>query len=208
VRAEVRETERLVQRTRRQVEAARLEQATAELERARRAVEALQPEPEPPPLPVRADGPLVVAPGYSVWLRGIASPGEALGTPDAAGEFDVQLGALRTRVRVQQVERSAPPGAAPPPRTSVPTLTVPVADEIEVRGKTLDEALPRVEEFLDLAARAGKHRVYVIHGKGTGTLRRAVRELLERHPLVTSYETAARQEGGEGVTVAYLADVR
>jgi DNA mismatch repair protein MutS2 len=67
--------------------------------------------------------------------------------------------------------------------------------------------MPRVEEYLDLAARAGKHRVFLIHGKGTGTLRRAVRELLQHHPLVTSFETAQRQEGGEGVTVAYLAGV-
>ena len=47
----------------------------------------------------------------------------------------------------------------------------------------------------------------LIHGKGTGTMRRAVRELLDRHPLVKSYETAERAEGGEGVTVAYLETV-
>ncbi len=206
VRAELRETERLVQRTRRQVEAARLDQANVELDRARRSVQALVPEPEPAP-PASVAVSTIVVPGYSVWLRGIASPGEALTAPDASGEFDVQLGALRTRVRIQQVERSAPPGLAAPPRTYAPPPPVAVANEIEVRGQTLDEAMPRVEEFLDLAARAGKHRVFVIHGKGTGTLRRAVRDLLAQHPLVTSFETAARQEGGEGVTVAYLAGV-
>ena len=47
----------------------------------------------------------------------------------------------------------------------------------------------------------------VIHGKGTGTLRRAVRDLLSAHPLVSGYETATRQEGGEGVTVVHLAPV-
>ena len=206
VRAELRETERLVQRTRRQVEAARLDQASAELDRARRAAEALPPEPEPP-APLAATANPTVAPGDAVWLRGIASAGEALSAPDASGEFDVQLGALRTRVRVQQVERSSPPGASAAPRTYAPPPPVAVPEEIEIRGQTLDEAMPRVEEFLDLAARAGKHRVLLIHGKGTGTLRRAVRDLLDQHPLVTSYETAVRQEGGEGVTVAYLAGV-
>lgn len=210
VRAELRETERLVQRTRRQVEAARLEQAHVELGRARRAAEALAPEPEPVAAPLPPAGmPSTVAPGDAVWLRGIATPGEVLGRPDASGEFDVQLGALRTRVRLHQVERASGPGAvAAPPRTLLPPpppLAVP--DEIEVRGQRLDEAMPRVEEYLDLAARAGKHRVFLIHGKGTGTLRRAVRELLQHHPLVTSFETAARQDGGEGVTVAYLAGV-
>jgi len=79
-----------------------------------------------------------------------------------------------------------------------------VGMSIEVRGQRLDEALPRVEEFLDHAARNGRARVLLIHGKGTGAMRRAVRELLDRHPLVTRYETAERAEGGEGVTVAYI----
>jgi DNA mismatch repair protein MutS2 len=207
IRAELRETERLVQRTRRQVEAARLEQAHVELNRARRAAEALAPEPEPVVALPPASTPSTVAPGDAVWLRGISTPGEALTAPDASGEFDVQLGALRTRVKLQQVERASSGGVSAPPRTVAPPPPLAVPNEIEVRGQRLDEAMPRVEEFLDLAARAGKHRVFLIHGKGTGTLRRAVRQLLDHHPLVTSYETAARQEGGEGVTVAYLAGV-
>jgi len=77
--------------------------------------------------------------------------------------------------------------------------------EIEVRGQRLDEALPAVEQYLDRAARSGHARVRVIHGRGTGTLRRAVREMLEHHPLVTRFEPAERAEGGEGVTIAYLA---
>jgi DNA mismatch repair protein MutS2 len=145
-----------------------------------------------------------------VWLRGIASAGEALSLPDTSGEFELQLGSLRTRVRIQQVERSAPPGASPPPRPTFTPAPLPwdLPDEIEVRGQTLLEALPKVESFLDQAARAGKPRVLLIHGKGTGVMRRAVRELLDKHPLVTRYETAARQDGGEGVTVAFLAGVR
>ena len=55
---------------------------------------------------------------------------------------------------------------------------------------------------------AGHGRVRVIHGRGTGTLRRAVREMFDRHPLVTGYETAQPKEGGEGVTVATLAGTR
>jgi len=73
-----------------------------------------------------------------------------------------------------------------------------------VRGERLDEAIPHVEQFLDAASRSGPGRVRVIHGRGTGTLRRAVRELLDKHPLVTGYETAEPKEGGEGVTFAVL----
>lgn len=208
IRREVRETERLVQRTRRDVESARMEQAVADLERVRRAAEALPPEPPRPVVPMGPHGPLIVEPGAQVWLHGIASAGEALSAPDEDGEFDLQLGALRTRVRLHQVERTAPEGVHVPRPAMTPPPPAPVADEIEVRGQTLLEALPKVEDFLDKAARAGKHRVFLIHGKGTGVMRRAVRDILDRHPLVTSYETAARQEGGEGVTVAFLAGTR
>ncbi len=220
VREEVRDAERMLQRARREVESARLEQAAADLERAREAVAALAPEPPPAPPPsedslsprervgVRAPRTLPSPElGSRVWLRGIGSPGEALSEPDAAGEFEVQLGALRTRVRLAQVERIEQPDGAvivavsTPPAPSAP-------EQIEIRGQIVAEALPSVEAFLDDAARAGRERVRIIHGKGTGALRRAVRELLARHPLVTAYESGTPQEGGEGVTVALLAHVR
>ena len=220
VREEVRDAERMLQRARREVESARLEQAAADLERAREAVAALAPEPPPAPPPsedslsprervgVRAPRTLPAPElGSRVWLRGIGSPGEALSEPDAAGEFEVQLGALRTRVRLAQVERIEQPDGAvivavsTPPAPSAP-------EQIEIRGQIVAEALPSVEAFLDDAARAGRERVRIIHGKGTGALRRAVRELLARHPLVTAYESGTSQEGGEGVTVALLAHVR
>ena len=225
VREEVRDAERMLQRARREVESARLEQAAADLERAREAVAALAPTvsptgpPEPPPPTEDSPSPRervgVRAPrtlpapevGSRVWLRGIGSPGEALSEPDAAGEFEVQLGALRTRVRLVQVERIEQPDGEvivairTPPAPSAP-------EQIEIRGQIVAEALPSVEAFLDDAARAGRARVRIIHGKGTGALRRAVRELLAGHPLVTAYESGTSQEGGEGVTVALLAHVR
>ena len=225
MREEVRDAERMLQRARREVESARLEQAAADLERAREAVAALAPTvsptgpPEPPPpaedslsprerVGVRAPRTLPAPEvGSRVWLRGIGSPGEALSEPDAAGEFEVQLGALRTRVRLVQVERIEQPDGKvivairTPPAPSAP-------EQIEIRGQIVAEALPSVEAFLDDAARAGRARVRIIHGKGTGALRRAVRELLAGHPLVTAYESGTSQEGGEGVTVALLAAVR
>ena len=215
VRDELREVRRLLEKSRREIEAARLEQAGADFERAQQAAEKLRPEPEPEPArvvrfeaPIRhraVDAEIVVTTGATVWLRGIGVPGEALSEPDDRGEFDVQLGALRTRVRLEQVQSTGDPM----PDTARSRLRLPAApftaSEIEVRGQRLDEAMPLVEKFLDDAARSGHGRVRLIHGRGTGTLRRAVRELLDRHPLVTGYETAEPKEGGEGVTVATLA---
>ena len=75
-----------------------------------------------------------------------------------------------------------------------------------MRGQTVDEAIPTVDQYIDQAYRAALPWVRVIHGRGTGTLRRQVRELLAKHPLVKSYETGKREEGGEGVTVVHLAE--
>ncbi len=144
-----------------------------------------------------------ILPGDRVWLRGLSEPGEAMSAPDEQGELEVALGALRTRVRVEQVERFQRGGVA---GTEVHVIPLPhhAAMEIEVRGQRVDEAMPRVEAFLDEAFRAGLPFVRIIHGKGTGTLRRLVRELLHATPLVKHYEFALPGEGGEGVTVAYL----
>ncbi|MCY4640683.1 MAG: Smr/MutS family protein [Chloroflexi bacterium] len=206
LRDELRDTERLLARTRRQVEAARLEQADADMARAREAARAVR-RPPPAPRPERRElrGRLSVVPGARVWLAGMSVPGEALSAPDARGEFELTLGALRTRARLAQVVRTEAPAGGEAP--AVRLRTGPVDDpgeSIEVRGRTLDEALPAVEEYLDRAVRVGRSRVLVIHGKGTGTLRRAVRDLLAHHPLVASQEPAERAEGGEGVTVAHL----
>ena len=207
LRDELRDTERLLARTRRHVEAARLEQADADMERAREAARSVRRSPPAPPPERRGRrGRISVVPGARVWLAGMAIPGEALGAPDARGEFELTLGALRTRARLAQVARTEAPARAedPPVRLRAGPVDDP-GESIEVRGRTLDEALPAVEEYLDRAVRSGRSRVLVIHGKGTGTLRRAVRDLLAAHPLVASQEPAERAEGGEGVTVAHLA---
>jgi DNA mismatch repair protein MutS2 len=68
-----------------------------------------------------------------------------------------------------------------------------------------DEALLAVEQRLDEAFRAGLAELRIVHGKGTGTLRRAVREMLNRNPLVRSHTSAAPRAGGDGVTVVELA---
>ncbi|MQA00122.1 MAG: endonuclease MutS2 [Dehalococcoidia bacterium] len=220
VRTELRDVERYLEKTRREVEAARLDQARADLQRARTAAKVLEPEPPTPEErawePSRRSAPAAlvdepVAAGSVVWLRGISMPGEVLSDIDDHGEFDVQLGALHTRVRLEQVERTGSREELPAAGGSGQHLPAPpplAPEEIEVRGRRLDEALPEIEDFLDRAARSGRARVRLIHGKGTGTLRRAVRELLARHPLVTSYEAGVPQEGGDGVTVVYLASVR
>ena len=80
-----------------------------------------------------------------------------------------------------------------------------VSDELHLRHLTLDEALPKLDKYLNDAFMAGFYQVKIIHGKGTGTLRQAVRKILDKHPLVDSYRLAVYGEGGGGVTIVELA---
>jgi DNA mismatch repair protein MutS2 len=145
--------------------------------------------------------------GDRVTIRGMPQVGEALGAPDERGEVEVQLGALRLRVRLDQIdriERNAPRVLAPvaatlPPRGPSPGL------ELDMRGRRAEETIQNVEEYVNDAFLAGLPFVRIIHGKGTGALRRVVRETLTQNPLVASVETAEANAGGEGVTIARLA---
>ncbi|HEY4612701.1 MAG TPA: endonuclease MutS2 [Bacteroidota bacterium] len=79
------------------------------------------------------------------------------------------------------------------------------ATEIDVRGMLGDEALERVQRFLDDAVVTGLHRVDIIHGKGTGALRKKVTEFLKGYPQVKNFRLGEWNEGGSGVTVVELA---
>ena len=83
--------------------------------------------------------------------------------------------------------------------------TTPAINEVHLRRLTTDEALIKLDQYLNDAFMAGLYQVSIIHGKGTGTLRQAVREQLAKHPLVKSYRPAVYGEGGAGVTIAELA---
>jgi DNA mismatch repair protein MutS2 len=146
-----------------------------------------------------------ILPGVQVWVQGIPMAAEVLSAPDARGEVDVSFGGLRARVGVGQIVRADRALQRAPERVLVPLVPSFAPEQIEVRGQTLDEALPRIEKFLDDAFRAGVPRLRVVHGKGTGKMRQAVRALLAKHPLVKEYNVAAPAEGGEGVTVIEMA---
>ncbi|MFC1993013.1 Smr/MutS family protein [Chloroflexota bacterium] len=80
----------------------------------------------------------------------------------------------------------------------------PAINEVRLRHLTVDEALLKLDKYLDDVFVAGLWQVRVIHGKGTGTLRQVVRERLRTHPLVKSYRPGEYGEGGSGVTIVEL----
>ena len=79
------------------------------------------------------------------------------------------------------------------------------SSEVHIRRLTVDEALLKLDKYLDDALMAGLWQVRVVHGKGTGTLRQAAHRALAKHPLVKSYRLGGYGEGGAGVTIVELA---
>lgn len=76
--------------------------------------------------------------------------------------------------------------------------------EIDLHGLFANEARERLEEAISNAIADGYDRIRIVHGKGTGILRREVRDLLKYHPRVRTYQYASPYDGGEGVTIASL----
>jgi DNA mismatch repair protein MutS2 len=76
-----------------------------------------------------------------------------------------------------------------------------VSMELDVRGQTAEEAIAEVDKYLDDACLAGLSRVRIIHGKGTGALKQAVRKFLKEHPHVDTALPGGLSEGGDGVTI-------
>ena len=76
--------------------------------------------------------------------------------------------------------------------------------EVDLRGLMADDALDKMERYLEQAYLSGLPFVRIIHGKGTGKLRSAVRDALRGHAYVKAFEEGGDKEGGEGVTVAKM----
>lgn len=154
----------------------------------------------PPPLQV--DGPL--EPGDIVWVPSLQSTGEVKVV--SGNEIDVQVGAFRVRLAAHRLElRQRGARAAVQVQASGAEPRPPSPGfELDLRGLTVDEMLIELDRYLDTAYLAGLPFVRIIHGKGTGALRQAVRDELAGHSLVSSFRAGDNNEGGEGVTVAKL----
>ena len=128
----------------------------------------------------------------------------------SSDEVEVQVGKMRMRVPVHLLERSSAE-ASKIENEDISTSRLPYeglypspGQELHLRGMRVEQALAELEQYLDRAYAAGLPYVRIVHGKGTGTLRQVVREVLSGSSLVKSWEVALDNEGGEGVTVVHL----
>ncbi len=156
------------------------------------------------PLPAAGEGsPMAV--GDRVFVPRLGQAGKIIAL-DASGA-DVQVGNFRVRLKTDELgQKVTEPETSSERVTS--TVTLPEAEspgvEVSLRGMRAADALDKLDKYLDRAYLAGLPYVRVVHGKGTGTLRKLARDLLKEHPLVAEIRPAEPHEGGEGVTVAKL----
>ncbi len=158
----------------------------------------------------RADAPPPVAgrpsAGDPVVVAGLGLEGTLIAVHGDDAEIDMQGKRLLARMAdLRLVAKGAP---RPASRVNVNLQLQPRGDatltELNVIGCTVEEALARTERFLDETLLTDQRSVRLIHGYGTGQLRRAIAEYLRTHPLVESYQPAPQEKGGGGVTVVEL----
>jgi DNA mismatch repair protein MutS2 len=127
------------------------------------------------------------------------------------GHADVDVRGKRMRARVGDLRLITPASTGAPARSKVHVNEAmapreAAASEINLIGPHAQEAVERVERFLDEALGAELRALRIIHGFGTGALRRAIAEFLRAHPLVANFHPAQDNQGGGGVTVVELKD--
>ncbi len=146
--------------------------------------------------------------GDEVLIVDLDKSATVLEEEDTSGNVLVQAGIIKTRVPVENLrlleKKQAKKQVGSTTRTVRSRAEAPVMRELDLRGETASEALLDLDNFIDGALLSGIHMLTVIHGKGTGVLRKAVQEHLRRHPSVKSYRLGTFGEGENGVTIVEL----
>ena len=150
-------------------------------------------------------------PRVGLWGRSrtLGSTGRIVDISGRTGRVTLETEGARLVVPADDVEVVPEPISGPSPRDLEAEelrrrAAARVSPTLSLRGERVDAALEQLEAYLDEALLAGLDSVTIVHGSGTGALRRAVREQLTAHPRVRSVRGGRREEGGEGATVAEL----
>jgi DNA mismatch repair protein MutS2 len=151
-------------------------------------------------------------PGARIRVRGFSKP--VLLRRIDRSSAEIEAGPLRMKVALDEITgvegaASAPKPSSPAAKLQSVTVTsergeAGASDEINVSGMTVEEATDRLDKFLDDAALARKTRIRIIHGHGTGALRKGIGEFLATHPLVEKHLFETEEHGGKAITIVEL----
>jgi DNA mismatch repair protein MutS2 len=142
-------------------------------------------------------------PGATVAVQSLGQQGTVLSLSN--GEAEVQIGQFKMRVPTDDLQVLGRRQREPERTVQVQAARAAPPMEIDVRGWRADDAVREIDQYLHDNYMHGQNTIRIVHGKGTGALRRAIREQLQGHPLVKSYAAEKPELGGEGVTVVQLA---
>lgn len=150
-----------------------------------------------------------------IKILSLGQTAEVINFSESAGEVTVKFGLMKMTVAVTEIEsldgkkvevpvaKTAKVVTPPPPlEPKTPVLVRTSQNTIDLRGDRVEAAESKLEKAINQATESGM--LWIIHGKGTGKLRAGVQEFLSHHPQIDRFELAPQNEGGSGVTVAYL----
>jgi DNA mismatch repair protein MutS2 len=172
-----------------------------------RIAERLKEDGEAPVAPSAGSEPVIA--GARVAVGALGLEGVVIHVRDGDADVDVRGKRLRAPVTDLRVLREPPATGGSLSRVKINVDLQPregLLSDLNVIGCTVDEAITRAEKFLDETTVTDQRTVRVIHGHGTGQLRRALQQFLKEHPLVASFHPAPQDQGGGGVTVVELKD--
>ncbi len=148
-----------------------------------------------------------LVPGCLVQVRSLGREATVISIDQARNKVRVRAGSIELEVPLHGLLLGSGAAIKPAKKAEIRMKLQPEEADYELNliGKRVEEALTELETFLDQAVLAGQREIRIIHGIGTGTLQRAVRECLGRHPHVNSFRSGEPHEGRDGATIAELA---
>jgi DNA mismatch repair protein MutS2 len=143
--------------------------------------------------------------GDPVWIETLQASGELIEAVPSSESWRVQIGSMISVVKSEhltKIEENEPKPSLPGGVNYAPFDDI--SPQVNVRGMTVEEATDVLDHLIDRASVANLATIYVLHGKGTGALRRGIKEYLSKHQLVKDFRLGYVNEGSSGVTVVTL----
>ena len=143
--------------------------------------------------------------GMDAYLPSLNQNVIIISMPDSKGDVQVEAGIMKITVKLKDLRKIKNKSIKKEKKKRELNLNLKsVENRIDLRGMDSEEACYKVDKYLDEAYMANLGEVTVVHGKGTGVLRKAINDMLKRHPHVKSYRLGEYGEGGDGVTIVIL----
>lgn len=180
----------------------------------KKGVEAIDAAADPILTPAEFDGdymlPRALRVGDTVLIAALGKQATVLSLPDKNNNVEVQAGTAKTRVKLDGLRLIEKPSAAKTAAGARSTgsaesrLTMAAQTRLDLRGMMVDDCLIELDRFIDSSLRTGLTEFVIVHGKGTGALRKAVQQYLRQSPYIKSHRLGTYGEGEDGVTIVEL----